>query len=70
MRMSGKVAIVTGAGAGGIGEGIATLLAKEGANVVVGEIREDTGQKTVDAIEKAGGRAKFVKDPQAYRDHP
>jgi NAD(P)-dependent dehydrogenase (short-subunit alcohol dehydrogenase family) len=63
--VSGKTAIVTGAGRG-IGHGIATLLAKEGARVVVCDIGAslqgdgaDAGpaQDTVNAIKKAGGEA-------------
>ena len=63
--VAGKTAIVTGAGRG-IGRGIAMLLAKEGARVVVCDIGaslqgegSDTGpaQDTVNAIKKAGGEA-------------
>jgi NAD(P)-dependent dehydrogenase (short-subunit alcohol dehydrogenase family) len=63
--VAGKTAIVTGAGRG-IGRGIAMLLAKEGARVVVCDIGatlqgegNDTGpaQETVSAIQKAGGEA-------------
>ncbi len=63
--VAGKTAIVTGAGRG-IGRGIAMLLAKEGARVVICDIGaslqgegKDAGpaQETVDAIKKAGGQA-------------
>ena len=63
--VAGKTAVVTGAGRG-ICRGIAMLLAKEGARVVVCDIGaslqgegSDTGpaQETVDAIKKAGGEA-------------
>jgi NAD(P)-dependent dehydrogenase (short-subunit alcohol dehydrogenase family) len=63
--VAGKTAIVTGAGRG-IGRGIAMLLAKEGARVVVSDIGaslqgegSDTGpaQDTVNAIKKVGGEA-------------
>ncbi len=63
--VAGKTAIVTGAGRG-IGRGIAMLLAKEGARVVVCDIGaslqgegSDTGpaQETANAIKKAGGEA-------------
>jgi len=42
-QLQGKVAIVTGAG-GGFGEGIAELYVREGAKVIIADIREDAAQ--------------------------
>jgi NAD(P)-dependent dehydrogenase (short-subunit alcohol dehydrogenase family) len=41
--LAGKVAVVTGA-AGGIGEGVARRLAKEGASVVVLDVQAERAQ--------------------------
>ncbi|WP_435099196.1 SDR family NAD(P)-dependent oxidoreductase [Halarchaeum sp. P4] len=58
--LSGKTALVTGAGSG-IGRASAERLAAEGANVVVADITVDAGRETVDRIEAAGGEATFVE---------
>ena len=42
MRLAGKVAVITGAGAG-IAEASAEIFAREGARVVVAEIDEEKG---------------------------
>ncbi|MAG32304.1 MAG: short-chain dehydrogenase [Deltaproteobacteria bacterium] len=55
-RVSGKVAIVTGA-ASGIGRITAETLAREGARVVVADIDLEGGQVVADSIEGQGGRA-------------
>lgn len=53
MRLSGKVAIVTGA-ARGIGAAIAALLAREGAAVVAVDVLRENLEATVAAIKAAG----------------
>ncbi|MDO7846176.1 SDR family oxidoreductase [Hymenobacter sp. M29] len=56
LQLQDKVIIVTG-GAKGIGEGIARLLAQEGAVPVIVGRNEADNRQTVTAIEAAGGRA-------------
>lgn len=58
MKLSGKVAIVTGAGSG-IGEAIAKRLSEEGALVVVCDIDEIGGKRVVDEIHANGYDAAF-----------
>ena len=63
--LTGRTAVVTGAGAG-IGKGIALGFAAFGARVVVLEIKEDAAQQTVAEIEAQGGAALAV--PTDVRD--
>ena len=56
MSLDGKVAIVTGA-AQGIGQAIATSLARDGADVMVMDLDVARCRETIDAIEKEGRRA-------------
>jgi 3-oxoacyl-[acyl-carrier protein] reductase len=56
MRLSDRVAIVTGA-ASGIGAASALAMAREGARVLVVDLNEAGAKKTVEQIEKAGGQA-------------
>lgn len=60
MRLAGKVAIITGAGAG-IGRATALLFAKEGAKVVVADCNPQMGTETVSLIKQEGGEAIFVQ---------
>src|SRR6476661_9880238 len=67
-RLTGKVAIVTGAGSG-IGRESALLFAREGARVAVAEVNDEAGRKVVAEIENAGGEALFVHaDVSVARD--
>jgi 3-oxoacyl-[acyl-carrier protein] reductase len=59
MNLSGKVAVVTGAGQG-IGEGYAKGLAKLGCKVVVADINATQGERVAKDIQKSGGDALFV----------
>ncbi len=56
MRLEGKVAIITG-GAHGMGAVEAILFAKEGAKVVIADIREEDARKVEAEISEAGGEA-------------
>ena len=56
MLLEGKVAMVTGAGAG-IGRASALAFAREGAAVAVVDVDENGARETAAAIEHAGGRA-------------
>lgn len=58
-RFTGKVAVITGGG-GDIGRATASLLADEGARVVVVDLDEQAIERTVSAIRNAGGEADGV----------
>jgi NAD(P)-dependent dehydrogenase (short-subunit alcohol dehydrogenase family) len=60
MDLTGKVAIVTGAGSG-IGQGVAIALAKAGVSVVICGRRNEALEKTARMIEGAGGHVATVQ---------
>ncbi len=60
LGLEGKVAVVTG-GSSGIGRASAIALAQAGAQVVVSDVMEEEGEKTVHLIHSNGGNALFVK---------
>ncbi len=59
-RLDGRCAIVTGAGRG-IGEAIAKVFAREGADVLVTNRHVGRGEKTTRDIVDAGGSASFLQ---------
>jgi NAD(P)-dependent dehydrogenase (short-subunit alcohol dehydrogenase family) len=68
MRLENKVALITG-GASGIGKASCLLFAREGAKVVVVDLKKETAQQTVDEIKKAGGQAAaFAADVSKWND--
>ncbi len=54
MNMSGKTAVVTGAGAG-IGRGVALKFAEHGARVAAVDINFETARETAREIRQRGG---------------
>ena len=56
MRLSNKVALITGAGSG-IGRESALLFASEGASIVAADVNEQAAAETVALVKAQGGRA-------------
>lgn len=74
MRLANKVAVVTGGGSG-FGEGIAHAFARQGARVLIADLREEAAQRVAAAIRDAGGAAAACRadvslgaDVEAMRD--
>lgn len=60
MRLKDRVAIVTGGG-GGLGEGICVCLAREGAHVVVSDLKIEAAEKVAARVKSLGGKAMAVQ---------
>ena len=58
-ELTGRKALVTG-GARGLGEGMARALSRAGAAVAIGDIQEDLGKATAEAIRADGAATEFV----------
>jgi NAD(P)-dependent dehydrogenase (short-subunit alcohol dehydrogenase family) len=58
MELTGRTVIVTG-GASGIGEAYSRAFSAAGANVVIADLREDTGAALADELSGAAGKAVF-----------
>jgi 3-oxoacyl-[acyl-carrier protein] reductase len=60
MRLSGKVAVITGA-AVGLGRAVAARFAREGALVVAADVNEAGGTALIEQLQKSGSDAIFVR---------
>lgn len=71
MKLSNKVAVITGA-ASGMGKQTAQLFAAEGAKVIIADLNKDAGQAVVDALKQQNKQAEFnyldVTDEQSWKD--
>ena len=68
MRLANKVALITGGGSG-IGKESCLLFAREGAKVVVVDLKLEAAEATATAIKAAGGEAKaFAADVSKAKD--
>ena len=66
-KLSGKVAIVTGA-TSGIGKATALVFAEEGAGIVITGRRAELGQRVLDEIQQRGARGIFVQADHSQAD--
>jgi len=67
VRLKNKVAIVTGGG-GGLGEGISLCLAREGADVVVSDLKLETAEKIAAQVREKGVKAIAIQTDVRFTD--
>lgn len=60
MKFKDKIVLITGASSG-IGRAAALAFSKEGGTIIVSDINEKGGKKTVDQIKATGKKAVFIK---------
>ncbi len=65
MRLKDQVAVVTGGG-GGIGEGICLCLAREGAQVVVSDVKKDLAEEIAGRVKETGRNAMSIETDVRY----
>jgi NAD(P)-dependent dehydrogenase (short-subunit alcohol dehydrogenase family) len=66
MRLAGKAAVITGASTG-IGRACALRFAREGARLIVADLRDEAGDALCHEIDRAGGKAMYVRTDVATR---
>jgi NAD(P)-dependent dehydrogenase (short-subunit alcohol dehydrogenase family) len=58
--LEGKTALISGGG-NGIARAQAELFAREGANVVIGDVDQSEGERVAAQINASGGKARFIR---------
>src|SRR4051812_49062208 len=66
MRLAGKSAVITGASTG-IGRAAALRFAREGARLIVADLRDEEGEALCREIVRGGGHAHYVRTDVASR---
>jgi NAD(P)-dependent dehydrogenase (short-subunit alcohol dehydrogenase family) len=66
--LDGKVALITGAGSG-IGQATSRIFAREGAKLVLADVVEEGGNRTLKLVQDLGAQAIFVKCDVAQWSH-
>jgi len=66
--LDGKVALITGAGSG-IGQATSRIFAREGAKIVLADVVEEGGNRTLKMVQDLGAEAIFVRcDGSRWKD--